>query len=189
MIFYNKSELAVLETAMPFYDFEALSPSSGTSLVVKAPENQGVTRYGDVEQKNGTFSQYRRRERSLLRFLHQLFTYIPEDDCLVRKYEEAWVVRETEAPELAAFLRKEGVDRGVWAILAGKSDDLISRFVISALRYNSFIQLLFPATQLIITPTDHMDLFLDFAAPDPAVLHFLHTIGTRQADGSLVLTE
>lgn len=166
---HSCTEVKHLKSEFPFYDFDNLAILGGTMYLIKAPDKYDGVRYGDMELGNCSASFYLELERILLDFLDGLFNAIQEEECIIIKYESQWVVRESETPELSLFLHTNGINDSVGGITADKHDTIVRAFTISSFRYNSFIQFLFPRSKIIITPTDHMDLFLDIPTSSSSV--------------------
>ncbi len=158
---HNAAEVKHLKSLVPFYDFDELNPVGGTRYVIKAPNKYSHIRYSGIELNYCSASDYLEIERELLKFILSLIAAIQEKECTIVRYESKWVVRESELPKLSTLLHKNGIGNSVQGITVSKYDTIIGEFVISALRYNSFIQFLFPGKRVVITPTDHLDVFVD----------------------------
>lgn len=158
---HDAAEVKHLKSLVPFYDFDELNPVGGTRYVIKAPNKYSHIRYSGIELNYCSASDYLEIEGGLLRFILSLIASIQEKECTIIRYEPKWIVRKSESPKLSALLHKNGIDNGVQGITVSKNDTIIGEFVISALRYNSFIQFLFLGKRVVITPTDHLDVFID----------------------------
>ncbi len=166
---HDGAETRRLKSSIPFYDFEDLAIRGGVTYVIKAPEACGQIRFGDIAPGNCTVADYREPEELLLSFFAVLLDTIDERECTIVRYEPQWVVRASRSPELSSALEKSGINNDTYGITVDKHDPMVKELVTSAFRYNSFIQVLFPGRGIIITPTDHMDLFIDLPASNSPV--------------------
>ncbi len=182
----NYADTKCLKRKIPFYNFNNLAIVGGTRYVIKTSAEYSCMRYRDIEFGNCTASDYCRLECAFLRFLAVFFDSVPEEECTIIKYEPKWVVRQKDSPELCLRLHENGIDRSVHGITVSKCDAIVKEFVISSFRYNSFIQILFPHTKIIISPTDHMDLFLEFPKEGPLISRVNLTL-RQDEDNRLIL--
>ncbi len=166
---HDDAETRCLKSSVPFYNFEDLAIRSGVRYVIKAPEEYGHIRYGDIALGNCTAADYCDLEELLLNFFSVQLDTIDEKECTIIRYEPQWVVRASESPELSSALDKNGISNDIHGITVDKHDPMVKEFAVSSFRYNSFIQVLFPGRGMIITPSDHMDLFIDLPASSPSV--------------------
>lgn len=141
-----------------FYDFQAMNSIIGIDLVVryKCPD---LLRFGDITIGNCSLESYEKVEEQLMTFFVKLVRAIPDEICYVTKYDEKWVVDNKLCAPLANLLASKRITNAYNAIRAGKNSNIIELFARSCFRYNSFVQFVFPETQLIISPTDHLDIF------------------------------
>lgn len=161
----NYDEVKRLKGEFPFYDFEDLTMIEGITYAVKAPDKYSHMRYGDVKLGNCSAADYYELEKSLLDFLSIVLDTIDEKTCTIIRYEPKWVVRVSESSELSLLLREGGIGSDVYGITTDKHDVVVKQFITASFQYNSFIQILFPGRKVIITPTDHMDLFFEIPLP------------------------
>ncbi len=166
---HDCAETRRLKNSIPFYDFEHLAIRGGATYVIKAPGEYAHIRYGDIALGNCTAADYREPEELLLSFFAVLLDTIDERECTIVRYEPQWVVRASHSPELSSALERNGINNDTYGITVDRHDPMVKEFATSAFRYNSFIQFLFPGRGIIITPTDHMDLFIDLPASSSSV--------------------
>ncbi len=166
---HDATETRRLKSSIPFYDFEHLAIRGGVTYVIKAPEKYAHIRYGDIALGNCTAADYHELEEMLLNFFSVLLDTIDEKDCTIVRYEPKWVVRASGSSKLFSALKKNGVSDDVHGITVDKHDPMVKEFAVSSFRYNSFVQVLFPGRGIIITPTDHMDLFIDLPTSSSSV--------------------
>lgn len=166
---HSCAEAKYLKGRFPFYDFDDLAIIGGTTYVIKAPDEYDYIRYGDIELGNCSVADYHKLEGILLDFFSILLDVIEERECTIIRYEPKWVIRASESPELSLMLNQNGINDDVYGITVDKDDAMVKEFVTSSFRYNSFVQVLFPRRKVIITPTDHMDLFLDIPASNSVI--------------------
>ncbi len=166
---HDVTETRRLKSSISFYDFDDLAIRGGATYVIKAPGEYAHIRYGDTALGNCAAADYRELEEMLLDFFSVLLDTIDERECTIVRYEPKWVVRASGSPKLFSTLKKNGVSDDVHGITVDKHDPMVKEFAVSSFRYNSFIQVLFPGRGIIITPTDHMDLFIDLPSSSSSV--------------------
>lgn len=143
---------------LKFYDFHRLTSHCCDDFIVRYRKDD-ILRFGDAEAGRGSMNAYSCFEGNLLLFLKRAFQKIPDGLCCIVKYEEKWVINPDLNSELAKALDSKRITDHCDGIQCSKDHPVVSSFAKSCFRYNSFVQFVFPRTHLIITPTDHMDIF------------------------------
>lgn len=179
---HNYTEVKCLKEKLFFYDFDNLAIKGGTVYVIKPPNEYNHIRYGDIELGNCSALDYHKLEERLLDFLSILFDSFEEQECTIVKYEPSWIVRKSESPKLSLLLNANGISNDVYGITVSKYDAIVKELAIASFRYNSFIQFLFPCRKAVITPTDHMDLFLEIPTSSSSI-NRVDLVLSRQGDG------
>ena len=157
----NANELISIEESLSSYDFEALSPKQQKSLLVRFKSEVSPVTYSDL-QFGGSEEDYKNKEKILLKFIKELYDVLGENYCIVRKYNEKWVVNKDLSPELVTIMTEYSVtNKFNGGILVEKEEALVDLFIQSVLKYNSFVQFIFQADEIIISPTDHLDVFVN----------------------------
>lgn len=183
----SRKEFNSVEERLNFYDFDELSSRNQRQLVVKFKDEVSPVTYSDL-QFDGNRAEYEEKEKSLKRFLKSLFITIGEPYCIIKKYNEKWVVNAEISPELATTLDKYSVSKkynGAMAI--EESSQLIELFIEAVLRYNSFVQFIFKEKEVVISPTDHMDIFIDSKEIDNLECEILGVIKECREDKLILL--
>ena len=152
----NKSAINELNKQFLFYDFNTFRGSK--NIQVDFSEDFGVVRFGDLEY-GANLNDYKTRENLLCKFLLRLIS-LWDRGLVLKKYEEKWVVNEELSKELYKELQKNHVEKNVAAISLDRTSPWIKLFIKAALKYNSFFQFLFPLEKIVLTVTDHMDIFI-----------------------------
>lgn len=156
----SAEELKSIEEFLGFYNFEELSPKHQRQLIVKFNSETSPVIYSDL-QFGGNKEEYENNEIIILKFLEKLFKLFREDYCVVRRYNEKWVVQEDMLPELSTALTRCSISNTFdGGILLKKDEILVESFISSVLRYNSFVEFIFITDEIIVSPTDHMDVFI-----------------------------
>lgn len=95
-------------------------------------------------------------------FIACIIDSIPDDQCYIVRYDDCWTANDSVMPDLHIALEHNNISNINKAIVGKKCSKLVSIFVKSCLRYNSFIQIVFPRSQVIISPSDHLDVFIAY---------------------------
>lgn len=154
-----------------FYDFRSCSLVSGQEVIIALSE-EDETRYCDVclyPDHKEIRKQYSRRERSMIQVFQDMVA--PLREMYLLNDREQWLVNKRIAPQLNKLLRMYGIG-DCDATLKVSALPEATAFLKSILRYNTFAFFLFPKEQLVIAPTDHMDIFL-FGKDDRAFGHII----------------
>ena len=169
----NKERVEVLGR-LSFYDFRSCSLISGQEAIITLSEEEN-TRYCDVclyPDDKDIRRRYYRRERSLIGLFSKMV--VPLREMYLLNDGERWIVNKRIAPQLNKLLYMYGIgDRDTMLKISALSEAVA--FLKSILRYNSFAFFLFPQEQLVIAPTDHMDIFI-FGKDDHAFHHVINEI-------------
>ena len=144
---------------MKFYDFDELCSDDDSKIVVKFHDYIDSVTYSDLKFNNDS-EMYESKKKILIEFIGKIFNKIFETNCIIKKYNEKWVINKEEASDLAITLNNSLVTNKLkGGLLVDKNDKIVELFIESVFKYNSFIQIIFQDSKLIITPTDHMDIF------------------------------
>ena len=153
----NKNAISELNKQFDFYDFNAFRGHKNIQIVFA--EDFGVVRFGDLEY-GANLNDYQIRENLLCEFVLRSISHFLDRELVLKKYEEKWVVNKKLSQELYKELEKNHVDKNVAAISLDKDSPWIKLFIEAALKYNSFFEFLFPLEKIVLTLTDHMDIFI-----------------------------
>lgn|SRR5574337_575037 len=156
----EEKNLKALGNELAFYDFKTLSPNNDYQFIVQFTDNIEVTTYSDIEYSGNEFD-FTYQMETLKCFINQLFKYLPEDYCLIRNYGTDWIVDKELSLELYEHFNEQGILNNSKQLLSIKKDDrLISLLLDSIFQYNSFVQFIFKESGVIVSPSDHLDLFI-----------------------------
>lgn len=162
----SKQELgSIMHNSFSFFDFNELRSLHGKSIFIKGANLSNLT-YSDLQfvEKNELEPKreaYQKIEDLICGCVLKFIDKMTEDECIVRSYGDKWfyrrIITATGGRVLPIFRSYKG------GVKVEKGSVVIESYVRSVLRYNSFLQFLFPKDQAILSPTDHMDLFVDYA--------------------------
>jgi hypothetical protein len=157
-IAYN--DLKMVETNLNFYDFDGFFSEERKILYIEFCDKINLVRYEEngLLKKAGLFEE---EVNILLTIVEKLFGIINEDLCIIRKNNWRWILHKNISLELYSELDNNSIyNRFKGGILVKKNDYLIKMFNESAFKNNSFIQFIFVKSEIIISPTDHMDILI-----------------------------
>lgn len=162
----NIKQLRTIENKMTFYDFNDLSTRKESQLLVRFKKEVNATTYSDI-QFNGNEKHFYSQKQELKTFILKLFNSFTDEDCVIRKYEVDWIIDKTLSSELFECFIMLGIQNSSnEAICVKKNDEIINLLLESVFRYNSFIQFLFEKAEVVVSPSDHLDVFI--ASNNPA---------------------
>jgi hypothetical protein len=154
------NDLKKIETNLNFYDFDKFSSEEEKSLYIEFFDKSNLVRYdgNKLFKEKDTFEE---EINTLLTIVEKIFGIISEDSCIIRKYAWRWIIHKNISLELYSELDNSFIsNRFKGGILIKKNDDLVKMFNKSAFKNNSFIQFIFVKSEIIISPTDHMDILI-----------------------------
>lgn len=144
--------------SLDFYDFHTFECRSGHNLRVFCCKNY-LPRFGDVKAGRSSPAAYINIEKQLLLFFNRAVQAVPAEWIYILKYEKRWVINPDLDSELKSVLNRMKITSSCNGIQCSKTHPIVTAFAKACFRYNSFVQFVFPKAHLIITPTDHMDIF------------------------------
>ena len=155
-----KITFAELSKSMPFYEYNNCRTINGYTIHIKFNEDDEVVTYSDIKYgKDKNIFEY--QKQLLLKFSQRLFLAIPDPFVVVRKYSGNWYVNNLLSHELVDFLEKESIkNEDTACLIVPKKAPQVKLFMESILKYNSFVDFSFVNHKVIITLTDHMDMFV-----------------------------
>ena len=140
-----------------FYNFDNLASFNEENDFTIKFADENATRYCDTYY-GGSLSQYEKIEKRILKYAGVLYDQFICDNSVAVRYHGAWVVNPEVSPELHVQLSKSNMLQDCEISLNNKEMFLL--LAKSALRYNTFCQFLFVKSRLILTITDHLDMFV-----------------------------
>lgn len=155
----SAKQMDKIKKDMLFYNFNELNSNDNSKMVVKFHDNIDSVIYSDLQFYEGK-EMFEYKKNILIEFIKKSLNKIAEDSCIIVKYNEKWVVNKEKSKELSEVLSNYSVRNNFnGGILIDKKSKIVELFIESVLKYNSFIEIVFGNSQLIISPTDHMDIF------------------------------
>lgn len=156
----RKNQLKKLSEHFKFYDFKNLSPNNEYQFIVEFTYSIDVTTYSDIKYSSNDLD-FIYQMKIMKKFINRLFHVLPDSYCMVRKYEKDWVVDRNLAEELSEYLSDHSVKNNFDQLLFLKKDDkAIDLLIDSVFKYNSFIQFIFEDSAIVVSPSDHLDVFI-----------------------------
>lgn len=164
----GNSECLKFLASLDFYDFHTFECRNGYDLRVFCCEKY-FPRFGDVKEGRSSPDAYTDIEKQLLLFFNRAVRAVPAELIYIFKYEKRWVINPDLDSELKSVLDRMKITSNCNGIQCSKTHPIVTSFAKSCFRYNSFVQFVFPKAHLIITPTDHMDIFFSCDVESKAI--------------------
>lgn len=166
----SKKQTDGIDKFFDFYDFDQFQSTVNHDVIIEFNKLYDNITYNDLNY--GDNREIRLRKESILKSLFFLIVNkCKETSCIIRKYNECWVANNRESKKLQKLLRENNVkNRNTDAILTEKNTKEVDLFISSCLKYNSFVQFLLKEEKMVMTITDHMDLFISFESKDSFVM-------------------
>jgi len=156
----SKNDLIAIEKELEYYDFEELSPEHQKQWLIRFKKSVNEVTYSDL-QYGGDEVEYNKKEEILLKLLYELFMMFKGKYCIIKKYEERWVIDNKLSEKLYNVLKNQQITtRFAGGILVEKDSEVIKLFAESVFKYNSFIQYIFSDEKIVVSPSDHLDIFI-----------------------------
>ncbi|MGX7243631.1 hypothetical protein ACWOC1_02140 [Enterococcus quebecensis] len=155
----TEEKFSYLKKKFAFYDFAELSCNSGKEYIVEFINHRDITTFSDL-QYGGSESQFNQSEKILVTFLLDFLKKLNEKSVFILNYENEWVVNRGLSNNLYKVLKKEQICHSDIGIETDIENKLVKYFIDSVFKYNSFVSFIFEENEIIITPTDHMDIFI-----------------------------
>ena len=145
-----------------FYNLSTCSQSSGNEIIIHLSKKLGKVIYSDLRYTTfdkKDFQLYFRKEKLLIGIMLELFREFRE--VYVFNYGDKWITNKKVAPSLNQILRDNKVfDGNHSSVLQLTEESEIVAFVKSIFRYNTFASFFNPEKCIVVTPTDHLDVFI-----------------------------
>lgn len=163
LIKYNDQEIVHFLSDLNFYDFQHLCSMNGFNVKIEFSTHYECLTYNDLDY-GSNIELFEQKQELILTLINFIFDLARDKDCLIKKYNECWILNKKKSKVLNKLLRKNNVkNKGTAGILICKTNYEIKLFVRSILKYNSFVQFIFLKEEIVISVTDHMDIFISFA--------------------------
>lgn len=151
-------ELNKIKKAFSFYDFDNYNSING-QILIKFNDNVKVTRFDDI-QFGGLPENFIKQSNILKNVVVDLIDYLSTETIIIAKYQSKWIMNSNKSPELAEMFRTKGLRANFSGAISTNDKRILEYFTYSNFKYNSFTHFLIPNAKVIITPTDHLDLFI-----------------------------
>ena len=161
-ILNNTEEDALIGSIGTFYSLSDCSRICGNGIIINFSEKFGKVTYSDLrfttfDKKE--FQLYYRKEKLLIDVTLELLREFQE--IYVFNYGDKWITDKKIAPSLNKILKDNKVFDGDSRVLQLTEESEVVAFVKSILRYNTFVSFFDSEKGIVITPTDHLDIFID----------------------------
>jgi hypothetical protein len=155
----KNNQLENIKKEILFYNFDDLNSNDNSKIVVKFNEVIETVTYSDL-QFNDERDIFEYQKNILIEFIKKILDKIDEESCIIIKYNEQWLINREETKELSDILFEYSIDNNFnGGIQADKNSKIVELFIESVFKYNSFIQIILKNSQVVISPSDHMDIF------------------------------
>lgn len=170
----DSHKLLEIMRSMKFYNFDEMCTSNAEEIVVKFADKEDVVTYSDLNF-DGSLNIFEQQKRIIIQFVKLFLLSSNEETCVLKKYSSRWVKDPKLTKGLYDSLHHASIRSNYsGGIVVGTNSKELEWFIESVLKYNSFIQIILIEAQIIITPTDHMDVFfesIDLASIEKAILN------------------
>lgn len=158
----NIEEDSLIGSVGTFYSLSNCSRICGSEIIINFSEKFGKVTYSDLSYT--TFDKkeiqlYSIKEKLLIEVILELLRKFQE--IYVFNYGDKWITNKKIAPSLNKILKGNKVFDGDSRVLQLTEESEIVAFVKSIFRYNTFVSFVNPEKGIVITPTDHLDIFID----------------------------
>lgn len=142
-----------------FYDFEEFVSRNNYDIKIQFKDEISSIVYGDLSFDDN-WNLYEKKENMIVELVDLIINRL-EENCIATKYNNRWVVDRKKSNRLFKMLKNNHVKMiATRGLLLQNDTEEMSLFIKSILKYNSFVQFLLKDTKLVMTVTDHMDIFL-----------------------------
>ena len=90
----------------------------------------------------------------------EIIKYYNCESIIVAKYESNWIINKDKSLELTALFKSNRLRTNFSGAIRVSDMKIIKDFIYSNLKYNSFTHFILLENKIIITPTDHLDIFI-----------------------------
>lgn len=153
--------LEIMKFQFNFYDFKELKSKDDSDIIINFKDHIESTTYSDLQFYPTKSSIFKYKYKKYINLMNYIFYEIEDEYCIINKYNEKWVV-DKELTSLYSVLKTNQIHNSYsGGLKVYKKDKINEIFFESVLKYNSFIEFIFVDSRVIITPTDHMDVFFN----------------------------
>lgn len=159
-ILNNTEEDVLISSIRDFYNLSTCSQLCGNEVIINLSKRLEKVTYSDLRYTTfdkKEFRLYFRKERLLIEIMLELFLGFQE--VYVFNLGDRWITNRKIAPSLNQILRDNKILDGDSCILLTEEFEIVA-FVKSIFRYNTFASFFDPRKGVLVTPTDHLDIFI-----------------------------
>lgn len=158
----NNNKLQELQRELSFYDFDKLDTKNNKELIIKFSSEIDKVTYNDLGF-GGSVNNYNFKKELFYKIIHFITEKFDDNSCIIIKYDESWVVNKKKSKKLYGYIKENNIkNKCTKAIIIEKDFQIIKLFIESILKYNSFVKFIFKDSKIIVIPTDHMDIFIEY---------------------------
>ncbi len=158
MMILSTSELNKIKESFSFYDFNNHNSANG-QIIIRFNDDIDAIRFDDI-QFGGLPENFIEQANILKDIVLDLIEYLSTGTIIVAKYKYKWIMNKSKSPELAEMFHTKGIRTNFSGAINVNEKNILEYFTYSNFKYNSFTHFLIPNAKVIITPTDHLDLFI-----------------------------
>lgn len=159
-ILKNNEKNMAINNILPFYDLYTCSRLFGKEVVISLSKKLGGVTYSDLRYTTfdkKDFKLYFKKEKLLIGVVLKLLQGF--HGIYVFDYGDKWIKNKRISPQLNQLLNRNKVsDDNI--VLELTDEQEIVAFVKSIFRYNTFASFFVPSKRMVLTPTDHLDIFI-----------------------------
>lgn len=162
----KEQELTCLRAQLSFYDFEHFCSINNKDIKIEFSSHFKNLTYNDLNYGDSR-EVYNKKEKLICELINSIFKVVKDDYCVITKYNDCWIVNKKKSSKLYRMLKNSNVKiKETVALLVDKNALEIELFIKSVLKYNSFVQFLFSNDKIVMSVTDHMDIFISVCRND-----------------------
>lgn len=157
----NTEKDILINNISSFYNLSTCSQLCGNEILINLSKRLGKVTYSDLRYTTfdkKEFQLYFRKEKFLIGIILELFSNFQE--VYIFNHGDKWINNRKIAPSLNQILKDNKIFDGDSCVLKLTEEIEIVAFVKSILRYNTFASFFIPAKDIVVTPTDHLDIFI-----------------------------
>ena len=160
-ILNNTKKGKMVDAIGSFYDLSACSQLCGNEIIIGLSKSLGAITYSDLRYTTfdkKDFRLYHEKEKLITGVVIELLGSFRE--IYVFNYGDKWIRNKKIAPSLNRILKENKISDDKNCVLQITEKAEIAALVKSVLRYNTFASFFSPEKGIVLTPTDHLDIFI-----------------------------
>ncbi len=160
-ILNNTEKGKMVDAIGSFYDLSACSQLCGNEIIIGLSKSLGAITYSDLRYTTfdkKDFRLYHEKEKLITGVVIELLGFFR--GIYVFNYGDKWIRNKKIAPSLNRILKENKIYDDKNCVLQITEEAEIAALVKSVLRYNTFASFFSPEKGIVLTPTDHLDIFI-----------------------------